>query len=183
MVQCWAGTRQGPAWSNAGLGTGTEQWQAGKEQDKEGAAAPTPLQGGSKGHMCPGRQVAYPKDGPGIEIPLVPVKEQKVVREEEDVDAQPSRLRGESRGLVRDPSPGPPSPHSTRVRVQPEGMRTAGPLLLPYELQLHAQGRDMGPKVGRGVGVLQNNCLVTHGPVHHPCTRKEERQLQATPAW
>lgn len=35
----------------------------------------------------------YPEDGPGVEIPLIPVKEQKVVREEEDVDAQPGCLR------------------------------------------------------------------------------------------
>lgn len=36
----------------------------------------------------------YPKDGPGVEILLVLVKEQKVVGEEEDVDAQPGCLWG-----------------------------------------------------------------------------------------
>ena len=36
----------------------------------------------------------YPKDGPGVEVPVIPVKEQKVVCEEEDVDAQPGCLWG-----------------------------------------------------------------------------------------
>lgn len=83
---------------------------------------------------------------------------------------------------MRDSGLGPPSPRSTQVWVQPEGVRAARPLLLPYELRPHARGWDPGPKVGRGVGVLQNNCLVTHVPVHHPRRRKEERQMQATPA-
>lgn len=36
---------------------------------------------------------AYPKDGPGVEVLIIPVEVQKVVREEEDVDAQPGCLR------------------------------------------------------------------------------------------
>lgn len=82
---------------------------------------------------------------------------------------------------MRDPSLGPPSPCGAGVWVQPEGIRRARPLLLPYELWQQARGWDAGPKVGRGVGVLQNNYLVTHGPVHHPHRRKEERQAQAMP--
>jgi len=68
----------------------------------------------------------YPEDGPGVEIPLVQVEEQKVVGEEEDVDAQPGRLRGTSCSLVRDPSPGPPlTPHPPCTRKE-ERQGTAG---------------------------------------------------------
>lgn len=64
--------------------------------------APTPLQQAPRGPAWAGRVLGgapYPKDGPGVEIPLVPVKEQKVVGEEEDVDAQPGCLQGKVTAL------------------------------------------------------------------------------------
>lgn len=63
--------------------------------------APPQGQQGPRGAHLPGKVgchggAPYPKDCPGVEIPLVPVKEQKVVGEEEDVDAQPGCLQGKA---------------------------------------------------------------------------------------
>lgn len=85
-----------------------------------GAAAPTPLKEVSEGHMCRGEE-PYPEDGPGVEIPLIPVKEQKIVREEEDVDAQPGCLRGKAMASRETPTQDPPLPHSPQGWVQPGG--------------------------------------------------------------
>lgn len=109
----WGGVKLGWYRTGTKIGTGMGECQAG---DWDGAMAgwkrtgqgkgmgcysPHPTAGGLRGARVPGqagclRGAPYPEDGPGVEVPLVPVEEQKVVREEEDVDAQPGCLQGKA---------------------------------------------------------------------------------------
>lgn len=76
--------RQGLGWSGGEL-------EENGARNSSGVLQPSQEDSGA-GRVLPG--APYPEDGPGVEVPLVLVEEQKVVREEEDVDAQPGRLWG-----------------------------------------------------------------------------------------
>lgn len=89
MVQC-----QAAEWDRMTVG-----WKRTECERGVGCCSPHPTAEGPQGARLPGQAgccggAPYPKDGPGVEILLVPVKEQKVVGEEEDVDAQPGCLQG-----------------------------------------------------------------------------------------
>lgn len=89
--QCWSGDRDG---AMAGS-------KRAAQRGSVGHCSPHLTAGGPRGPCVPGLAgcwggAPYPEDGPGVEVPLIPVKEQKVVREEEDVDAQPGCLWGKA---------------------------------------------------------------------------------------
>lgn len=67
------------------------------------------------------------------------------------------------------PCPGSFSLCSTQGRMQPEGVRTAYPVLFPYELPCHAQGWNMakgGERCGSLAELLSCHTLPYASPMH-----------------
>lgn len=102
--------------------------------------------------MLPG--APYPKDGPGVEVPLILVEEQKVVREEEDVDAQPGCLQGKPRAC-EGPWPQDPLTLQHMGAGTDGGRRDCVPSRFLMVIAASARNRwDGGAKVRRGAGSL-----------------------------